>query len=303
MSLLFWNIKNKLSDICFEVESAADSLTRKVSNVSDNLSYKMDIISGKTTLYDAERLYDETMVMYKARIRGYNSLYQYKSKEINTYIERINEDKKKIFNVYLKEYVEKISIIKKYNVTSQAVFDEEIYIQVKEIKDNFNKDFIDNDYIKLISAVNLPFSLLNFIQRKEWQKALGQAKETKRIVELELSKARAEKMRFMQIAKGLKIVSLYFSVGCSMIDQLLKRLDTVIENLECNRSKETLNKEDVLLIKSTDTLIMSLVAMSKKEYIDKDSLINVEIEEIQDKYNELARLSGNIYGEKIVNEE
>lgn len=302
MSLLLWNIKNKLNDICFEVESAADFVTRKVSNVSDNLSYNMDIISGKTTLYEAERLYDDTMKKYKARIRGYNSLYEYKSKEINTYIESINDDKKKIFNIYLKEYVEKISVIKRYNITSQAVFDEEIYVQAKKIKENFNKDFIDNEYMKLISAVNIPFSLLNFIQRKEWQKALGQAKETKRIVELELSKARAEKMRFLQIAKGLKIVSLYFSAGCSMIDEILKRLDNVLQKLESNNSKEALNKEDILLIKSIDTLIISLVTMAKKEYIDKDSLINVEIKEVQDKYNELVKLSSDINGEKIVNE-
>lgn len=112
MSLLLWNIKNKLNDICFEVESAADFVTRKVSNVSDNLSYNMDIISGKTTLYEAERLYDDTMKKYKARIRGYNSLYEYKSKEINTYIESINDDKKRYLIYILKSMLKKLVLLK-----------------------------------------------------------------------------------------------------------------------------------------------------------------------------------------------
>lgn len=294
MNLLLWNLKSKIDDICFEVESAAETITRKVSNISDNLSYKMDITSGKTTLYEAERLYDNTMKKYKSIIRGYNSLYNYKSQEINTYIQNINDYKKKIFNIYLKEYVEKISIIKKYNITSEAIFDEEIYVQAKDIKEEFSKDFIDNDYIRLISISNIPFGLLNFIQRKEWQKALGQAKETKRIVELELAKARAEKMRFLQIAKGLKIVSLYFNVGCNMIEELLKSLDNVIKKLEVNKSRGALSKEDILLIKSIDTLIISLVTMAKKEYIHKDSLVNVDIEEVNNKYNELVKLADGI---------
>ena len=294
MNLLLWNLKSKIDDICFEVESAAEAVTRKVSNVSDNLSYKMDIASGKTILYEAERLYDNTMKKYKSIIRGYNSLYNYKSQEINTYIQNINDYKKKIFNIYLKEYVEKISIIKKYNITSEAIFDEEIYVQAKDIKEEFSKDFIDNDYIRLISISNIPFGLLNFIQRKEWQKALGQAKETKRIVELELAKARAEKMRFLQIAKGLKIVSLYFNVGCNMIEELLKSLDNVIKKLEVNKSRGALSKEDILLIKSIDTLIISLVTMAKKEYIHKDSLVNVDIEEVNNKYNELVKLADGI---------